>query len=70
MMMPGLPLVEGRYFQELAPEVGMDRPEIAESAASVKTKAGGFKLYAPWVGQITDGDLKLVKYGVIASGKN
>jgi hypothetical protein len=81
-MMPGLPLEKGRYYQEIAPGVAMDRAEIVSLKAALKTPAGAFtnclkveettplepgekeyKHYAPGIGLIQDGSLKLVKYG-------
>ena len=43
LMMPGLPLVKGRHYQEIAPGVSMDRAEIVSDTATVKTPAGTFK---------------------------
>ena len=79
LMMPGLPLMRARYFQEVAPKVAMDRAEIVSLSESIKTPAGAFtnvlkmeetsplepnakeaKFYAPGVGLIQDGDLKLL----------
>jgi hypothetical protein len=81
--MPGVPLVGGRYYQELAPKVAMDRARIVGVEGTVATAAGSFarvlrveestplepgtlelKLYAPGVGLVQDGSLKLVRYGV------
>ena len=42
LMMPGLPLLKARYFQELAPKVAMDRAEIVSLSESLKTAAGAF----------------------------
>ena len=83
LMMPGVPLVGGRYYQELAPKVRMDRARIVGVEGTVATAAGSFarvlrveestplepgtlelKLYAPGVGLVQDGSLKLVRYGV------
>jgi hypothetical protein len=41
-MMPGLPLEKGRYYQEIAPGVAMDRAEMVSLKASLKTPAGDF----------------------------
>ena len=82
LMMPGVPLLKGRFYQEVAPKVALDRAEIIGLGVTVKTPAGEFKnclkveestplepgkkeykVYAPGVGLVQDGDLKLVKYG-------
>jgi hypothetical protein len=89
LMMPGQPLLRGRYLQEIAPEVAQDRAEIIGTAETVKTPAGEFKnclkieetsalepgtkeykIYAPGIGQVQDGSLKLVRYGKAASSSN
>jgi len=64
-MIPGLPLVGARYYQEVAPKVAMDRAEILSVSDTFETPAG--KKYAPGVGLLNDGDLKLVKYGLRAA---
>jgi hypothetical protein len=43
LMMPGLPLVGGKYQQEVAPGDAMDRAEIVSVSETVKTPAGEFK---------------------------
>lgn len=43
LMMPGLPLVGARYYQEVAPKEAMDRSEIVSVTETVKTPAGEFK---------------------------
>jgi hypothetical protein len=82
LMMPGLPLLGGRYYQEVAPGVAMDRAEIMSVSDTLTTPAAAFravlkmkettplesfareyKYYAPGVGLIQDGSLKLVRYG-------
>lgn len=82
LMMPGVPLLNSRFYQEVAPKVAEDRAEIIELGMSIKTPAGQFKdcvkieettplepnakeskVYAPGVGCVRDGDLKLVKFG-------
>ncbi|PYV14117.1 MAG: hypothetical protein DMG07_12705 [Acidobacteria bacterium] len=40
LMMPGQVLLKGRYYQELAPGVAMDRAEIVSMSETVKTPAG------------------------------
>jgi hypothetical protein len=86
-MMPGLPLLKARYYQEVAPGSAMDRAEIVAVGVTQRTLAGEFKdcvrteettplekgkshkVYAPGVGQVTDGETKLVKYGKVALPK-
>jgi hypothetical protein len=82
LMMPGTPLLKGRFYQEIAPGVAMDRTEIIGLTTTVQTPAGTFKnclkteettpldakekenkYYAPGVGLVQEGGLKLVKYG-------
>ena len=43
LMMPGEQLLKGRYYQELAPGVAMDRAEIDSVSESVRTPAGVFQ---------------------------
>jgi len=43
LMMPGVPLLKGRHYQEIAPGVAMDRAEIVSLTETVKTPAGEFK---------------------------
>jgi hypothetical protein len=42
LMMPGLPLLRARFYQEVAEGVAMDRAEIISLTESVKTPAGTF----------------------------
>jgi hypothetical protein len=42
MIMPGMPKVGMRYYQEIAPGVAMDRAEIVKLDGSCKTPAGTF----------------------------
>lgn len=42
ILMPGLPLLGARYYQELAPGVAMDRAEIVSMVDSMETPAGTF----------------------------
>ncbi len=79
LLMPGTIRVGRRYFQEVAPNVAMDRAEIVGASGTMTTEAGTFesvlrieettplepgvkeyKYYAPGVGLIQDGNLKLV----------
>jgi hypothetical protein len=43
LMIPGTPLVGGRYYNEVAPEVALDRFEILSVTETVETIAGTFK---------------------------
>ena len=43
LMMPGEQLLKGRYYQELAPGVAMDRAEIDSLTETVRTPAGAFQ---------------------------
>ena len=80
LMMPGMPLLGAKYYQEFAPRVAMDRAEIVAMTDAIVTPAGEFrnvltirettpleagarefKYYAPGVGLVQDGSLKLVK---------
>ena len=42
LMMPGQPLLNARYFQEIAPKVAMDRAKIVSISETIKTPAGEF----------------------------
>jgi hypothetical protein len=42
LVMPGLPLLSARYYQELAPKVAMDRSQIVSVNARLTTPAGAF----------------------------
>jgi len=42
LMMPGLPLMKARYYQEIAPRVAMDRAEIVSVTETLKVPAGAF----------------------------
>ena len=82
LLIPGQPLLGARYAQELAPGKAMDRAEVVELDAAMRTPAGEFKNclkieetsplepaskefkhYAPGIGLVQDGSLKLVRYG-------
>jgi hypothetical protein len=85
LMMPGLPLLGARWYEEYAPGVGQDRAEIVAMGVIVKTPAGvfkncvkvvetnplepgsakEFKYYAPGIGMVQEGQLKLVRYGKV-----
>ena len=80
LMMPGRVLLHSRYYQEVAPNIAMDRATIVSVTETVKTPAGEFKncvkveetsplsrftteykYYAPGIGMVSDGGMKLVK---------
>ena len=42
LMMPGIVLLGARYYQEIAPDVAMDRAEIVDMDATLETPAGTF----------------------------
>jgi hypothetical protein len=42
LAMPGQPLVGGRYYQEIAPGVALDRAQIVSMTGTLKTPAGTF----------------------------
>jgi hypothetical protein len=43
MLMPGEPILGARYYQEVAPEVAMDRATIVDLTTTLTTPAGEFK---------------------------
>ncbi|MFW9990831.1 MAG: hypothetical protein ACFFD4_02105 [Candidatus Odinarchaeota archaeon] len=43
VMMPGLPLLGSRYYQEIAPGVAKDRAEILKNDVTLETPAGTFE---------------------------
>jgi len=83
LIMPGIILLGSKYYQEIAPDVAMDKSEIVGVNETVNVPAGSFSgvihmketsdlepaataeenLHAPGVGQVIDGDTKLVSYG-------
>lgn len=88
LMMPGLPLLKGRHYQEIAPGDAMDRAEIVGLDEAVKTPAGEFKTclkveettplepderahkyYAPGIGMVREGGLRLIRHGQDAKKK-
>jgi hypothetical protein len=42
LMMPGVPLLHGRYYQEIAPHVAMDRGELVSMTDRATTPAGAY----------------------------
>ena len=84
LIMPGRPLLNAKYYQEMVPKVAMDRATIVSISETVKTPAGEFtnclkvkettllqrftteyKYYAPGIGMVSDGSLRLVKFGKV-----
>jgi hypothetical protein len=85
LIMPGIILLGSKYYQEIAPEVAMDKAEVVGVNETVNVPAGSFSnvihmketsdlepgvaaeenLHAPGVGQVIDGDTKLVKHGYL-----
>jgi hypothetical protein len=85
VIMPGIVLLGSKYYQEIAPEVAMDKAEVVGVNETVNVPAGNFSnvihmketsdlepelppeenLHAPGVGQVIDGDTKLVSYGYL-----
>ena len=85
LIMPGIVLLGSKYYQEIAPEVAMDKAEVVGVNETVNVPAGNFSnvihmkdtsdlepelppevnLHAPGVGQVIDGDIKLVSYGYL-----
>jgi hypothetical protein len=83
LIMPGIILMGSKYYQEIAPDVAMDKAVVVGVNETVNVPAGSFSgvihitetsdlepaaaaeenLHAPGVGQIIDGDTKLVRYG-------
>ena len=82
LMVPGSPQVGQKAYQEIAPDVAMDRFEVIATDRTERVPAGEFtdclvteettplepdsreqKIYAPKVGLIVDGKLRLVRYG-------
>jgi hypothetical protein len=43
LMMPGIILLGARYYQEMAPNIAMDRAEIVSHTEELQTPAGAFK---------------------------
>ena len=43
LMIPGIPLLGAKYYQELAPRIAMDRAEILSLSETLSTPAGEFK---------------------------
>ena len=86
MIMPGQVSQNVAYYQELAPNVSMDRAKIVSMSETIETPAGKFtgclkveettplksdtlefKYYAPGIGLVRDGALKLVEVGKATS---
>jgi len=87
MMMPGIPELGMRWYEELAPGVAMDRAEVVSVKEPVGVEGGApvnclriketsavekgteFKTYAPGIGLVDDGGMKLVKHGARDASK-
>jgi hypothetical protein len=88
LMMPGKPVVGAKWYQEQAPDVALDRSEVAALDKAFECSAGKFakcleirettplepdskekKLYAPGVGLVKDGSLRLVSYGKLTESR-
>lgn len=67
LMMPGQPLLGGRYYQELAPGVAMDRARIVSMTGSLTTRAGVFTAVLR-VEETTPLEPKGKEYKVYAAG--
>jgi len=85
LIMPGIILLGSKYYQEIAPDVAMDKSEIVGVNETVNVPSGSFSgvihmketsdlepaiaaeenLHAPGVGQVIDGDTKLVRAGYV-----
>jgi hypothetical protein len=85
VIMPGIILLGSKYYQEIAPDVAMDKSEIVGVNETVKVPSGTFNgvihmketsdlepattaeenLHAPGVGQVIDGDTKLITAGYV-----
>jgi len=82
LMLPAKTSVGAKWYQEMAPEVALDRSEVLALDKSCECPAGKFtkcleieettplestvkekKLYAPGVGLVKDGSLRLISYG-------
>ena len=72
LMMPGLPLLGARYYQEVAAKVAMDRAQIltlgdstlrTEETTPLEPGHTEYKQYRRGVGLIADGSLKFVRAG-------
>jgi hypothetical protein len=79
LVMPGVPLIHGRYYQEIAPGVAMDRAEILglddmltvadgrllagllriKESSPLELGVRESKMYAPGIGLVLDGSLRL-----------
>jgi hypothetical protein len=67
LAMPGLILLKARYYQEIAPQIAMDRAEIISMSEIVKTPAGVFK-FCLKVEETTPLEPGLREYKYYASG--
>jgi hypothetical protein len=67
VMMPGLILLGARYYQEIAPDVAMDRAEIISTTEQMKTPAGIF-INCLKIEETTPLELKNKEYKFYAPG--
>jgi hypothetical protein len=67
VMMPGLILLGARYYQEIAPDVAMDRAEIISTTEQMKTPAGTF-INCLKIEETTPLELKNKEYKFYAPG--
>jgi hypothetical protein len=85
LLMPGIVLLGSKYYQEIAPDVAMDKSEVVGMDETVNVPAGSFNnvvhmketsdlepttlaednLHAPGIGQVIDGQTKLVSHGYV-----
>jgi len=85
LIMPGIVLLGSKYYQEIAPDVAMDKSEVVGMDETVNVPAGSFSnvihmketsdlepttlaednLHAPGIGQVIDGQTKLVSHGYV-----
>ncbi len=82
LLVPARPEPEARWYEEVAPDIALDRCEVKQLGQRVETPAGKFtgcleveetsplepddrskKFYAPGVGLVKDGSLRLIEYG-------
>jgi hypothetical protein len=84
MFLPNIAKVGMKFYQEMAPDIAMDRAEVVSVTETYSTPAGDFndvllihesskmkpykiesKYFAPGVGILNDGKMRLISYGFI-----